>query len=367
MLIIRTAIYFLETVPQVFDFYGGDRKGQNLFANCTVAVDAETGKRLWHFQTLHHDLWDHDHPTYPILVEIERDKKKIEAAAQVTKQGYVFLFERHSGKPLYEVKEVPAPKSKIPGEESWPSQPVPVKPPPFVPVEMDENNITNISPEANRHIKERLKTMRNEGPFTPPSLEGSVTIPGFHGGATWSGASFDPTTGLLYVNVNNIPWITKLKENKTGFQYSMSGGYQRFRDRQGLPATKPPWGKLVAIDLNKGEIKWETVLGDHPKLAGKNLPPSGTENFGGTIVTAGGLVFIAATKNEVIHAFNKLTGKLLWKHKLPAGGYASPCTYSVNGRQYVLIACGGAGKLGTKPGDQFVAFALPDKTSEIGE
>jgi quinoprotein glucose dehydrogenase len=349
-----------------FDFYGGDRHGANLFANCTVALDARTGRRIWHFQTLHHDLWDHDLPVYPNLVTVTHAGKPTDAVAQVTKTGYVYLFDRETGRPLFPIEEQPVPASDLPGEEAAATQPIPVKPPPFAAQLLDETNVTNIG-EANRaSVLERLRTVRGgRGPaFNPPSRQGTVVIPGYHGGATWSGASFDPTTGLLYVNSNNAPNIITLVDAKPGktprYGPFENAGYEQFLDHEGYPAIKPPWGVLSAINLNTGAIAWQVPLGEYVELTARGIPRTGTETFGGSIVTAGGLVFIAGTKDERIHAFDKQTGELLWEHPIPAGGYATPATYQVDGRQYVVIAAGGAGKLQTKPGDAFVAFGLPE-------
>jgi quinoprotein glucose dehydrogenase len=345
-----------------FDFYGGDRHGENLFANCTIALNAETGERVWHYQTLRHDLWDHDLPVYPNLVTVSHDGREIDAVAQVTKTGFVFLFERETGKPLFEIEEKSVPSSDVPGEEAWPTQPVPIKPPPFAVQSFDATNITTLGEANRKSVLTQLQKVRSGPAFNPPSLQGTVVIPGFHGGANWSGASFDPTSGLLYVNSNNFPNITALVEADEGDEprYGPFGhaGYIQFRDHEGYPAIKPPWGELSAINLNTGEFAWRVPLGEHPELTARGIPQTGTESFGGTIVTAGGLVFIAGTMDERIHAFDGRTGKLLWEHPLPAGGYATPSTYLVDGRQYVVIAAGGAGKLKTKAGDAFVAFAL---------
>jgi len=346
-----------------FDFYGGDRLGANLFANCTIALDARTGKRIWHFQTLHHDLWDHDLPVYPNLVAVTRHGKAVDAVAQVTKTGYVFLFERETGRPLFDVEEKRVPASDVTGEQASPTQPIPVKPPPLSVQFLDETNITDIGESNRSSVLEQLRKIRGGPAFNPPSRQGTVVIPGFHGGANWSGASFDPTTGLLYVNSNNVANIVTLVESKSKSKARYgtydTTGYKRFLDHEGYPATKPPWGVLSAINLNTGELAWRVPLGEHVELTSRGIPRTGTETFGGSIVTAGGLVFIAGTKDERIHAFDKQRGKLLWEHPLPAGGYATPSTYQVNGRQYVVIAAGGAGKLETKAGDAFVAFSLP--------
>ena len=343
----------------VFDFYGGDRKGNNLFANSTVALDARTGKRIWHFQTLRHDLWDHDIPVYPNLVTVKRVGEQIDAVAQVTKTGFVYVFDRATGEPLFDIKQLAVPSSDVPGEQAATTQPVPVKPPPFARQEFTADDVTNISPESRRFVLDKLAEVRSGGLFDPPSLQGTVVVPGFHGGATWSGASFDPTTGILYVNSNNVPNIVTLVEAPKGApQPYRTTGYNRFLDQDGYPAIKPPWGVLNAIDLNTGEFAWRVPLGEYPELTARGVPQTGTENFGGTIVTAGGLVFIAGTKDERFRAFDKATGAVLWEYQLPAGGYATPSTYAVAGRQYVAIAAGGGGKLGTKIGDAFVVFAV---------
>ncbi|HEX4797523.1 MAG TPA: pyrroloquinoline quinone-dependent dehydrogenase [Humisphaera sp.] len=350
-------VLFFGTGSVTSDFYGADRPGDNLFANCTIALDARTGKRLWHFQTAHHDIWDHDNPCPPVLVKIKHEGKDVEAVAQCTKTGFCFLFDRVTGKPLFEVKETPVPASDLPGEQASPTQPVPVKPPPFSKQRFNEEDITELSPQAHDDALKKMRGYRHDSFASPPSERGSVVTSGFHGGATWSGASFDPTTGYLYVNSNNVPnVITMRKDQRLGYQAT---GYNQFLDAQGYPAIKPPWGVLTCIDLNSGEFVWQVALGEHPELTARGVPRTGTENFGGTIVTAGGLVFIAGTKDERFHAFDKSTGKMLWEYQLRAGGYATPATYMVNGKQYVVIAAGGGGKPKTKSGDEFVVFCLP--------
>ncbi len=352
----KRGIIFFGTGSAASDFLGIDREGPNLFANCTLALDARTGRRLWHFQTLHHDLWDHDNPCPPVVVSVKHDGRRIDAVAQVTKTGYCFLFDLQTGEPLFGVKEVPAPPSDIPGEQASPTQPVPLKPPPFARQRVTDEDVTDRSPAARAGVLDRLRKLRHGESHIPPSIEGTALAPGFHGGATWSGASFDPTTGYLYVNSNEAPCVVTLAKDGERYRF---GGYAYFYDAEGYPAIKPPWGTLNAIDLNTGEFAWRVTLGEFPELAARGIPQTGTENFGGTIVTAGGLVFIGGTKDEKFHAFDKTTGKLLWEHKLDAGGYATPCTYAAAGKQYVVIAAGGGGKPRTRPGDAFVAFALP--------
>jgi quinoprotein glucose dehydrogenase len=355
----KHGLVFIGTGSASPDFYGGGRKGDNLFANCTICLDARTGARRWHFQTLRHDLWDHDLPVCPNLVTVTRHGHNQEAVAQVTKTGFVFLFDRLTGRPLFPVEDRPVPSSDVPGEQAARTQPFPVKPLPFCRQSITESDLTDISPEAH---EEALKAFRNypaATAFTPPSVKGTIVIPGFHGGATWSGASFDPATGILYVNSNEQPNVARLvEEGEDAPERYRPTGYFKFTDKNGYPAIKPPWGLLNAIDLSKGEFLWRVPLGEFPELTARGIPRTGTENFGGTIVTAGGLIFIGGSKDEMFHAFEKQTGELLWQFKLDAGGYATPCTYSVKGRQFVAIAAGGGGKQGTKSGDAFVAFAL---------
>lgn len=348
------------TGSPAFDFYGGDRKGANLFGNCVIALDAHTGKRIWHFQTVRHDLWDYDNPTPPVLCSVKIDGKAREAVAQVTKTGFCFVLDRHTGKPLFPVEERSVPASDIPGEEAALTQVFPLKPPPFSRQGFSPAEVTNLSPSSTAYVLNRLKSMKYGAIFTPTGLQDTVRFPGFFGGATWSGASVDPTTGILYVNSNNIPREHRLEKLPAGSPYPYRNtGYGRFVDDRGYPAVKPPWGNLTAIDLNRGEFAWQSVLGEYPELTAQGIPPTGTENLGGTIVTAGGLVFIGGTKDEKFRAFDKATGKVLWEWKLPAAGYATPCTYWAGGRQFVAIAAAGGGKLQTKSGDAFVAFALP--------
>jgi len=356
----KRGLVFLALGSPAFDFYGGQRLGQNLFGNSVVALRAAAGQRVWHFQTVHHDVWDYDLPSAPILVTVRRGAKRIDAVAQVTKTGRVFLFDRQTGTPLFPVEERPAPASDLPGERLSPTQPHPVRPPPFSRQSFTEQEATDISAEARAFVLEQLRNARAGGIYTPPSRQGTVILPGFHGGALWGGAAFDPASGRLFVPSNEVPWILTIVPAKPGLGYPFNHtGYKRFEDPDGYPAVKPPWGRLNAIDLNQGEILWQAPVGEYPELTARGLPPTGTELIGGAIVTAGGLVFLGASRDERFRAFDSASGRILWETTLEAGAYATPATYAVNGKQYVVIAAGGGGKQMTKSGDAFVAFALP--------
>ena len=353
-------IVYVPTGSATPDFYGGDRIGANLFANTLLALDAATGRRLWHFQTVHHDVWDRDLPAAPNLVTVTRDGARIDAVAQITKSAFVFLFDRASGKPLFPIEERPVPASDLTGEQAWPTQPFPLAPKPFARQAITEADLTDLSPNARAAALRRFRTLRWNGLYTPPSREGSIVLPGFDGGGEWGGAAVDPETGVLYVNASDVPWIAAMREVKRATPRYEFAGYERWRDSAGFPAIEPPWGTLTAIDLNTGEHRWRITLGEHSALAARGMRATGTEHYGGPIVTAGGLLFIAATQDGQFRAFDKATGKLLWETALPAPGYATPATYSVRGKQYVVIAAGG-GKLGSPSADAYVAFALPDK------
>lgn len=356
----KRGIAFVATGSPTWDFYGQDRYGDNLFGNCVIALDANTGKRIWHFQTVHHDIWDKDVPCPPNLVTVKHNGKKIDAVAQVSKTGYVYLFNRETGTPLFAIEEKPVPNSDIPGERTSPTQPVPVKPKAFARTALTENDLTDLNPEARAYALDIFKKSKSGPQFTPISNRTTLIMPGLLGGANWSGASFDPGTGFLYVNSNDLPSLIGLVPNKSGKPYPIKNtGYNRFWDPQGYPAITPPWGSLTAINLNTGDFAWQVTLGEFDELTKKGIPPTGAPNLGGSMVTAGGLVFIASTKDEKFRAFDKDTGKILWETKLPAGGYASPSTYTADGKQYIVIAAGGGGKMGTKSGDYYIAFGLP--------
>jgi quinoprotein glucose dehydrogenase len=445
---VKRGLVFVPTGSAAYDFYGANRAGDNLFASSLLALSAETGERVWHFQTVHHDIWDRDLPAPPALVTVRRDDHDVDAVAQTTKSGYVFLFDRVTGTPLFPIEERRFPRSDLEGEVTAPTQPLPLKPPPFARQELTAQMLTERTPEAHQAAFERFKTVRSAGQFIPASREGTIIFPGFDGGAEWGGPAFDPESGLLYVNANEMAWILRMVEQKLGTDQPtgrsvyrkecatchgldmkgsppefpslegiaqryedtdlllflaqgsgrmpsfnrlgteglravidfvahghdspvkrqgaspfdmkyLSDGYNRFLDSDGYPAIQPPWGTLNAIDLNRGQIAWKIPLGEYPELASQGIAVTGSENYGGPVVTAGGLIFIAATSfDKKFRAFDKTTGKLLWETTLPAAGNATPSTYEVDGRQYVVIAAGG-GKSKAPSGGSIVAFALP--------
>ncbi len=455
-------IVFAPIGSASYDFYGGKRIGQDLFANAVLALDAATGKRIWHFQTVHHDLWDRDLPTAPVLVNIMKDGKQIEAVAQVTKSGFIFLLDRATGKPVYPVNETKVPtETDLSGEQPWPTQPIPSFYQPFARQLLTEKNLNRLVADTSyQDIVKRWQATKHDNLFTPPSKQGTVIFPGFDGGAEWGGPSFDPSTGILYVNASEMAWIltmvdvhqkntaafieknidagnrlytttcmachgterqgsgnnptlNNLNKKYTAIQFKallVSGrrmmpafkqlsesekdalasfildikatqqqpfiapvkpedayvkmpytgtGYNKFLTKEGYPAVDTPWGTLNAINLNTGKVEWKTVLGDYAEFKARGIH-TGTENYGGSVVTAGGLLIIAATSDKMIRIFNKRTGKLLWAYELPAAGFATPSVYEKHGRQYIVIACGG-GKLGKPSGDSYIAFALNGK------
>jgi quinoprotein glucose dehydrogenase len=442
---IERGILFVPTGSAGYDFYGGNRKGSNLFSNCLIALDAKTGKRLWHFQTTHHDLWDRDLPAPPNLINVTHKGKKIAAVAQITKQGFVFLFDRVSGKPLFPIIEKKVNGSLLKGENAWLTQPFPLIPKPFARLSSEiQNNDINPYSENKEELVKTLASL-NRGWHDAPSEKGNLILPGFDGGGEWGGAAADPD-GILYVNSNEMGWIQKMvptkmnslnpgekayqtncqschgtdrkgnslsgypslleistKRSKTylkqiinngkgmmpGFNqlskedkenilsfilnetpkevvtsasinyvtpYQMTG-YNKFLDSKGLPALSTPWGTLNAIDLNTGKYLWKIPFGDEPTLAQQGITGTGAENYGGPIVTASGLLIIGAAKDGKMRIYASKTGKLLRTITLPAAAFATPSTYSVNGKQYIVIACGGT-KLGTPKGNKYVAFSL---------
>lgn len=451
-------IVYVPTGSATPDFYGGMRKGANLFANSLIALDAATGKYRWHFQIVHHDLWDRDLPANPNLVTIKKEGKTIDAVAQITKHGYIFLFDRETGKPVFPIHEVPVPASDLPGEVAWPTQPVPELPEPFARQQLDSSVITDRNDSVQGEMLAKFKRLRSGNLFIPPSEQGGFIFPGFDGGGQWGGAAVDPESQILYVNASELPWWTAMIENpvlksgqsKTlkelgknmydihcvhchGRQLEGNGklfptligiekkyteqqarklidngqnrmpafghlpenqkaallafllnledkeivrgapaptnspakksfappysntGYNRFYDSDGYPGIKPPWGTLNAVNLSTGKLLWKVPLGEYSDLIKAGLPITGTPNYGGPVVTKGGLVFIASTPDKKLRAFDKDSGKQLWETMLTGEGRATPAVYVIDGKQYVVIACG--------MGKQFryMAFALPAK------
>ena len=443
----RRGIVFVPTGSAVPDFYGGDRVGDDLFANCLIALNAQTGERIWHFQAVRHDIWDRDFPAAPVLLTVKREGKDIDAVAQTTKQGFVYLFDRTNGAPLFPIEYHKYPASAVPGEVAAGEQPLPILPAPYARQVLSEDLLTNRTPEVHQWAVKKFRSLVSDGQFVPLSVaKDTVVFPGFDGGAEWGGPAVDPETGIIYVNSNEMAWtgalapntgensaqgiylsqcgvchgekmmgsppaipalvgvgdrltpqqitatITAGKGRMPGFPnlsddqmsalvtYLTSGetkelsaggpppvpvryrftGYRKFLDPEGYPAVLPPWGTLNAINLNTGEYAWKIPLGQYPELAADGQKDTGSENYGGPIVTAGGLVFIGATNfDKKFRAFDKSTGELLWEATLPFAGNATPITYEVNGRQFVVIAAGGGKDPKSSSGGVYVAFALP--------
>jgi len=448
----QRGIVFVPTGSAADDFYGADRKGANLYANSLVALDAATGRRLWHYQIVHHDIWDRDLPSPPVLLTVTRGGKRIDAVAQATKQGFLFLFDRVTGKPLFPIEERAFPASTVPGEEAWETQPVPLRPAPFARQRLTAEMLTQRNPAAHDAAASAFAGMRSEGIFVPLSVgKPTVVFPGFDGGAEWGGQAVDPRTGVLFLNANDVPWTGALApvaggDGTTGealyqqncaachgmdrkgsppafpslqgvmgrlleadvFGIIMGGrgrmpafsqfdqtqvlnlinylrqppviernemaaqdlsargangyiftGYRKFVDPDGYPAIVPPWGTFSAINLNDGRTLWRVPLGRYPELAKPGLPESGSENYGGPLLTAGGVLFIGATiYDRAFRAFDPKSGKVLWEVGLPYAGVATPVSYSVGGRQFVVIAASGARDHAGPRGSAYLAFAL---------
>jgi quinoprotein glucose dehydrogenase len=446
----KRGIVYLSTETAGPDFYGSDRYGENLFANSLIALDANSGERLWHQQLVHHDLWDLDLATPPTLLTVQQNSTKLDIVAQGTKMGLLFVFDRVTGKPVWPIEERPIAKSNIAEIQTWPTQPFPTKPPPLMRQKYSADDYSNISLGAQQMSKDVISRSGNFGAYPPPSLEQVIMFPGFDGGIEWGGSAADPD-GILYVNVNEIPWFYQLVSTRQadgspltyeekfyrvhcaachgidrkgspagGFpslhdvshrlgrdevmQIILNGrgrmppfdtvsekrrhaildflfdkessvnykddtdddtppyvfrGFQRWIDDEGYPAIAPPWGTLNAVNLNTGTIKWKVPLGEYEALTRRGIPITGTENYGGPVVTAGGLVFIGATADAKFRAFDKDTGEMLWEHELPFDGTATPSVYLANGKQYVVISAGGS-KMKPVHGGTLIAFSLPD-------
>ena len=452
----RTGIVYVPTGSAASDFYGADRLGDNLYANSLIALDAASGKRIWHFQFVRHDVWDRDLPSPPSLVTIRRGGRSIAAVAQATKQGQLFLFDRASGQPIFPIEYKRFPASTVPGEETNAEQPVATRPAPFSRQVLTADMLTSRTPQARQWALEQFKTFQSDGQFVPFAVNTqTVMFPGFDGGAEWGGQAFDPETGLYYVNANDLAWTGGLAPNTGGqsgqalylqhcaschrddragtppqiptllgigarrsfsetaavirkgggrmagfpnleptavnaiVQFVTTGkdapaetegrggvtraaahpsinkayrftGYRKFLDPDGYPAVAPPWGTLNAINLNTGEYAWKIPFGEYPDLVKQGVVDTGSENYGGPVVTAGGLVFIAATNHDrKIHAFDKSTGALLWEATMPSSGNATPAVYEVGGRQFIAVSAGGGKSPTGGPGGVYVAYALP--------
>ena len=371
-------LIFVPTSSPSPDFYGGERRGSNLYANSVVALRASTGKVVWHFQVVHHDLWDYDLAAQPMLITLKRGGRNVPAVAVGTKMGHIFILHRETGKPLFPVEERAVPRSTVPGEAASPTQPFPTLPLPVGPNKLTPDLAWGVTPADRDWCRERIKALRSDGIFTPPSFEGTIMFPGNVGGVNWGGMAYDAKHELLIIGTNRLATVVKLmareeseRLKKSGENNRLQGEFGRMTDTylayrepllapSGVPCNPPPWGALTAIDLSTGAVRWEVPLGTIPQLS--SIPKSsewGSINLGGAIVTAGGLAFIAATMDTYLRAFDVETGKELWKGELPASAQATPMTYSEDGKQFIVVAAGGHGKLRTKMGDYVVAFALP--------
>jgi quinoprotein glucose dehydrogenase len=368
---VKRGMLFAPTGSPNYNFYGADRPGQNLFANCVLALDARNGKRLWHFQTVHHDLWAYDVSAQPVLATISRNGKAVDAVIQATKQGFVFVLDRLTGTPLFPVRERPVPSSDVPGERAFPTQPFPTLPAPVSRQRVRVEDLTEFPAAAERQtIRDGLLAARNEGLFTPPSLRGTVSMPGHHGGPLWGGGAFDPEMGIFYVTSHDQPSLLKLSPFADGPAETARELHQQraprlaapwtfIQDSAKLPVIKPPWGRMTAIDMSTGKTAWVVLVGEEKSLASRGLAATGHKFLrGGPVVTAGGLVFMAGTHDRSLRAFDKRTGALLWTGRLPFDSMAIPAIYEVAGKQFVAIVA--MADEGDNPGDAVVAFALPD-------
>lgn len=368
----KRGIVYAPTASAKYNFYGADRKGSNLFSDSLLALDARTGKRLWHFQMVHHDIWDYDDATAPKLLTIRRDGKPVDIVAQVSKQGFVWVFERETGKPIWPIEERPVPKSDVPGEETWPTQPFPTAPPPFARQTFTVEDLSPyLNPQDRARFRDEILSARNQGLFTPPARGGTIQMPGNNGGANWGGAAVDPARGFLVVVSKDLPSLLKLEEGGGRGASPAEPGELRFNSgfgfmlaSDGLAAIKPPWTSMTAYDLNDGTIKWKLALGDVPELAAKGITGTGTHYPKvGPVVTAGGLIF-TGTRDKKVRAFDADTGKVLWEHEVGAALEGIPAIYELGGRQYIVFCA--AAQVGLIPATQgpvrgsYVAFALPE-------
>lgn len=455
----QRGVVYVPTGSPTPDFDGSERHGANLFGNSIVALDARSGRRLWHFQAVHHDLWDRDLSSAPTLVTVTGNTGPRDLLAQASKQGVLYLLDRDSGEPVFPIEEVPVPGSAIPGERASPTQPRVTLPEPFTRQAFSERDLSAIDPATHAYVRRQFAQAQAFAYMRPIGLQGTILFPGFYGGANWGGGAFDPATNLYYINAMEVPHLVHMEavevdrgssfgvgelvfrkqcsgchgidlqgfypyapaltdlarrldrgaamrtvregkgrmmpfghlprheleavvdylyartagaqpargsdrgETETAYVFA---GYHEFVDQRFYPAIEPPWGTLTAIDLASGRRVWQIPLGEYPELTREGVPPTGTRNYGGPVVTAGGLLIIAATSDEMLRIFDKGTGDLLWQYKLPAAGYATPATYAVDGRQYIVVTCSG-GKLGTPTGDEYIAFTLPRDAAAAGD
>ncbi len=366
----KRGILYAPTASPKYNFYGVDRKGANLFGDCLLALDARTGKRLWHFQMVHHDIWDYDAATAPKLLTVRHDGKTIDAVAQVSKQGFVWVFDRVTGEPLWPIEERPVPRSEMPGEEAWPTQPFPTKPPPFARQKFtaDDLNPYIADPAERARFRDEILSARNEGLFTPPGLRNTIEMPGNNGGANWGGTAVDPAKGMLFVVSKDLPAILKLVPDRSApagtVRYTSGFGLETASN--GLSLIGPPWSTLTAYDLNEGVIKWKVPLGEVPDLAAKGIKDTGSHYPKvGPVVTAGGLIF-TGTRDRKVRALDVETGKTLWEREVDAALEGMPAVYEIGGREYVVFCA--AAQAGLTPSTQvpvtgaYVAFALPADT-----
>jgi glucose dehydrogenase len=363
----KRGIVYAPTASPKYNFFGADRTGANLFGDCLLALDARTGKRLWHFQMVHHDIWDYDDATAPKLLTVTHNGKRVDAVAQLSKQGFVWVFDRVTGEPLWPIEERPVPRTDVPGEQSWPTQPFPTKPPPFARQKFnaDDLNPYITDPQERARFRDQILSARNEGLFTPPAVRGTVEMPGNNGGANWGGAAVDPDHGLLYVVSKDLPAILQLVPDKSAppdvVRYT--SGFGLLTARNGLSLIGPPWSSLTAYDLNEGTIRWKISLGEVPDLAAKGIKDTGSHYPKvGPVVTAGGLIF-TGTRDRTVRALDAQTGKALWEAHVDAALEGIPAVYQVGGRQFIVFCA--AAQAGLTPATQekiagaYVAFTLP--------